>query len=1005
MAPVFVFSSAESATVITDSTDYPPGSTVMITGSGFGSFENVELQVTHLDGDPVGGDGHDPWTARSSFAGGFATYWVVPFDDNDGEVLLLTATGLTSGFTASTTFTDAVNVNLDQLHNGNASSSPEWANGNINTSNSCYAENDAVPFRYFIKGLESGSTHYFTIQMEWTKGGIHAYDYLVSYDLTEGAKVDSAGGPCGTISTAPPDDCDAALDSFPFPDPTLTSNYSPTNPPDSFPPVFSLSTPANLKFYNATIDSLGPYFLTGSASDRELNLVVTFTVEDTGSVGFYWGGHMAHGVPGKWGSGQGSGSVSGAPYHMRSKDLDGSGGKNQDRSIQNGALCLPPQATFSCASSLLSCGNLSSSCTADDFSGNLYTWQIVGGTIDSGQGTATIYYTATDSEWVYITLEACDTTGGCPGDFCCNDYTDSVEVQLDTTDPQFVNCPGNATFQCDAVPAPPTDLIGTDNCDPSPTITYLGETTTPGTCPQSYTITRRWEICDDAGNCDTCTQVLTVLDSTKPVFTNCPANTTVQCYAVPPVANPTATDNCDPNPVETYLGESTTPGSCPQSYTLTRKWVAADACGNKSDTCRQVITVVDTNKPYFVNCPSNMTIACNAVPTPVSPTAADSCDSNPVETFLGQTTTPGSCPQSYIITRKWIATDACGNKSDTCRQEITVVDTNKPYFVNCPSNVTVACNAVPTPASPTAADSCDSNPVETYLGETTTPGSCPQSYTLTRKWVATDACGNISDTCVQVITVNDNIKPVITNCPANDTVQCSNIPAAAAVIATDICDPNPTEFYLGETINPGNCPYTITRKWVAVDACGNVSDTCVQTITVIDTNSPSITCPSPVAVQCLADVPAPNVNSVIASDSCGMVTVTHVGDSPSGSCPTIITRTYKATDPCGNFATCTQIITVDDTTAPVLSGCPSNASFQCYSNVPSPANVTANDNCNGPITPVPTEQQSNPGSSCNNIITRTWTATDSCGNVATCTQTITVNDNIPPVPTGCPANA
>ena len=33
----------------------------------------------------------------------------------------------------------------------------------------------------------------------------------------------------------------------------------------------------------------------------------------------------------------------------------------------------------------------------------------------------------------------------------------------------------------------------------------------------------------------------------------------------------------------------------------------------------------------------------------------------------------------------------------------------------------------------------------------------------------------------------------------------------------------------------------------------------------------------------------------------------------------IITRTYQGVDTCGNTVTCTQVITVDDTTAPVLS--------------------------------------------------------------------------------------
>src|SRR5206468_12973097 len=74
-----------------------------------------------------------------------------------------------------------------------------------------------------------------------------------------------------------------------------------------------------------------------------------------------------------------------------------------------------------------------------------------------------------------------------------------------------------------------------------------------------------------------------------------------------------------------------------------------------------------------------------------------------------------------------------------------------------------------------------------------------------------------------------------------------------------------------------------------------------------------------------------------ASDNCGGTpTVSWVSDSesnPGSSCNNIITRTYKATDACGNMKTCTQTITVNDTTAPVIT-CPPNQTVQSYKPVP-----------------------------------------------------------------------
>ncbi|MBI3871937.1 MAG: hypothetical protein HY304_02535 [candidate division Zixibacteria bacterium] len=101
--------SASPATIMTDKADYAPGETVVITGSGFRASETVNVQVTHADG-ATSGEGHEPWTVGADAAGGFVTFWVVPFDDNGGATLLATATGLTSGSVATTTFTDANTV-------------------------------------------------------------------------------------------------------------------------------------------------------------------------------------------------------------------------------------------------------------------------------------------------------------------------------------------------------------------------------------------------------------------------------------------------------------------------------------------------------------------------------------------------------------------------------------------------------------------------------------------------------------------------------------------------------------------------------------------------------------------------------------------------------------------------------------------------------------------------------------------------------------------------------
>jgi hypothetical protein len=104
---------------------------------------------------------------------------------------------------------------------------------------------------------------------------------------------------------------------------------------------------------------------------------------------------------------------------------------------------------------------------------------------------------------------------------------------------------------------------------------------------------------------------------------------------------------------------------------------------------------------------------------------------------------------------------------------------------------------------------------------------------------------------------------------------------------------------------------TTTVNCTATDGSAN-QFTCSFTVTVNDVQKPSITCPADLLVGSLADVPAPNIASVIAQDNCPGVTVAWVSDTaPSdGSCGGTIVRTYVATDTSGNQAIGTQRITV-----------------------------------------------------------------------------------------------
>src|SRR6185436_13000922 len=145
---------------------------------------------------------------------------------------------------------------------------------------------------------------------------------------------------------------------------------------------------------------------------------------------------------------------------------------------------------------------------------------------------------------------------------------------------------------------------------------------------------------------------------------------------------------------------------------------------------------------------------------------------------------------------------------------------------------------------------------------------------------------------------------------------------------------------------------------------------------------------------------------VTATDNCtGPIVITFVNDNVVlTGCTEVTTRTYMATDACGNSATCTQTITrTVDVTPPTIT-CPAAVVLGCNATVPAPniTLVTATDNCTGTIT-ITFVNDNVVLTGCTEVTTRTYMATDACGNTAACTQTITRTVDITAPTITCPA--
>ena len=635
---------------------------------------------------------------------------------------------------------------------------------------------------------------------------------------------------------------------------------------------------------------------------------------------------------------------------------------------------------------------------------------------------APIDLTATDNCGASITVSpSIDITlGVCPNDFteirtwtfvdtCGNTsiVSQTITVQ-DTVPPAVPAAPDDLTLSCASEVPAAIDLTATDNCGGSITVSPSIDIT-PGVCLNDFIEVRTWTFVDTCGNTSIVSQTITVQDTVPPAAPAAPADLTVACASeVPAPIDLTATDNCGAS-ITVSPSIDITPGVCLNDFIEVRTWTFVDTCGNTS-IVSQTITVQDTVPPAAPSAPADLTVACASdVPAAIDLTATDNCGGAITVSPVIQTI-PGVCLNDFTEIRTWTFVDTCGNTS-IVSQTITVQDTVPPAAPAAPADLIVACaSEVPAAIDLTATDNCGAS-ITVSPSIDITPGVCLNDFTEVRTWTFVDTCGNTSIVS-QTITVQDTVPPAAPSAPADLTVACaSDVPAAIDLTATDNCGGAIRQLWGGvspviQTI-PGVClnDFTEIRTWTFVDTCGNTSIVS-QTITVQDTVPPAApAAPADLTVACAAEVPA--AIDLTATDNCGAsITVSPSIDITPGVCPNDFTeiRTWTFVDTCGNTSSVSQTIIVQDTVPPAAPAAPADLTVACASEVPAAIDLTATDNCGASITVSPSIDIT-PGVCLNDFIeVRTWTFVDTCGNTSSVSQTIIVQDTVPPAAPAAPAD-
>lgn len=420
--------------------------------------------------------------------------------------------------------------------------------------------------------------------------------------------------------------------------------------------------------------------------------------------------------------------------------------------------------------------------------------------------------------------------------------TFDVEPSDDTA--PSITCTGPQTEYLDAacsfsIPDYMSSAVVSDNCTTTPILT---QSPTVGTVVSSDATIMVYAT-DDAGNVDSCSVALTLLDTISPVI-SCPIDQNVDFSAscdytiIDFTGLATATDNCS----GVTITQSPTVGTV-ITTTTTITLTATDGSGNTTN-CAFDVTPADNTVPT-VTCPSDQNEVVDGnceytIPDYTTMTSAtDNCSGSITFTQSPVAgTVVGVSSQTITIT----ADDGNGNTTD-CTFTLTVTDNIAPV-INCPADQTDSYDGncaytlpdYTTMATVFATDNCGTATItqSPVVGTLVTSNT---TVTLT----ADDGNGNTTS-CTFNLTLSDTTSPVV-ECPSDETIYLDGncqVELPDYTLAGNIfdnCDPSlaitqsPAAGTLYEVA--GVVEVTLT----ATDASGNV-DSCSFIITLdADENS------------------------------------------------------------------------------------------------------------------------------------------------------------------------
>lgn len=300
---------------------------------------------------------------------------------------------------------------------------------------------------------------------------------------------------------------------------------------------------------------------------------------------------------------------------------------------------------------------------------------------------------------------------------------------------------------------------------------------------------------------------------------------------------------------------------------------------------------------------------------------ADKC--RPIKTEHVDETVDEGCRR--IVTRQWIATDACGNVANVSQQ--LMVEDRMPPELSIPSSTRATCRDLSRLGERNGAvpsDDCDPEGRSVTVSYQDELVDC----TVTRLWRAHDRCGNSVLGGSQLIQLD--IDPPDTRMPVDVTLPCTQqsdpIRTGRPVVTEKlICEWSALAVasvqYADYNVEMDTCERTIQRQWLVTDICGYKMNS-TQAIKVVY-QPPVVQFPSDTTATCEESSQVSIVGDASAGRSCNGVNISY-SDQLDGS---VIARSWVATDGCSSRLEHTQRIRLDEPVPHLVA--PANVTVPC----------------------------------------------------------------------------